>query len=502
MSMADDALDAVLAEALACAESCKIVREEIAETLQAAAGGHPAIVQESLGEQPAAVASEMPVGGTGPAATKSALISLSDEVTAALQDASERSPPSSHPVSPDRQSEDDDDDEGSASLVDMNRVSRRTMTRRFVATALEAHWLESERCGRKLSAEAVSWLRRREAGQLAGSLRRDGSDQHMHWSASIAAGDTSCPSSRGTFLQQLALRSSPIEADQFEQTRARMIAERGDDVMVPARVAHTSHERGPLASAVASTTSAPELCADALDGIFRWLDETSLAMTMQVSRAWAVAARESLCWTALGARRWGRPAALGVYPRKVLCYSGGPGPVPGSSTWPSEWQAMSRTLALREPSAQPPLPYLVWLWGVRRIGPAKHRLADMQHKVACARSSLRKLDLAASAAPVNDPDVDRAGRDAGMIADAQQQVVDLEREVGYASEEVARLLGAEPPGDQLDRFRLIDLEVGFPTGQYRESTRRRRAWSRVTMLGSRVERYNSSMVRGSSAWMD
>jgi hypothetical protein len=500
----EDTLDAVLAEALACAESCRLVREEITESLRTAAS------QPQIGLEPVAHVEEQayaalpepePEVAYGHAGARTpALETLADEVKMALRDTADRSPPSSHPVSPDRQSEEDDDDEGSASL-DPDRVSRRTMTRRFVATALETHWLESERCGRKLSSEAISWLRRRESGQLAGTLRRDGSDHHAHWSAGLVAGDSSMPTLGGNFLQQLARTSSPIEADEFEQTRARMIAERGEDVLASRRAAKPGQsQRGKaLSTAVPPTMSAPELCVDALDGIFWWLDEASLAMSMQVSRAWLTAARDSLCWEDLGARRWGRSAAPGMYPRKVLCQSGGPGPVPGSSTWPSEWQAMCRTVFLRDLMSQPPSPYRVWLWGVRRVAPAKCRLAAVQHNVTCARSLLRKLDLAASAAPANDPDVDRAGRDAGMIADAQQQVVELERELACASEEVERVLGVELEGDQMDRFRLTDLEERVAGGQ---PSRRRKVWSRVTMLGARVERYSSSINRGSSAWMD
>ena len=507
----EDALDAVLAEALACAESCRLMREEIMESLQTS---QPQVGRKLLAPeaQPfAALPEPEPEPEPGPepgpvvvsfhAATKVPVLeTLAAEVKMALRDTADRSPPSSHPVSPDRQSEEDDCNEASASL-DPDRVSRRTMTRRFVATALETHWLESERCGRKLSSEAISWLRRREAGQLAGSLR-DGSDHHTHWSATLVAGGSSVPSLSGNFLQQLAQPCLPSEADLFEQTRARMIAERGEDVLAPSRATSLSESesRRAPASSVRPTVPAPDLCVDALDGIFWWLDESSLAMSMQVSRAWLAAARESLCWKELGGRRWERPAAPGVYPRKVLCQSGGPGPVPGSSTWPSEWQAMCRTVVLRNLLAQPPSPYRVWLWGVRRVAPAKRRLAALQHNVACARSLLRKLDLAASAAPANDPDVDRAGRDAGIIADAQQQVVELERELACAKEEVERVLGVDPAGGQMDRFRLIDLEE---CGAARQSRRRRRQlWSRMTMLGARVERYSSSMDRGSSAFMD
>ena len=498
----EDVLDAVLAEALACAESCRLVREEIMESLQTS--------QRQVGwkllasaAQPFAALPEPepePEVASFHAATKVPVLeTLAGEVKKALRDAADRSPPSSHPVSPDRQSEQDAGNEASASL-DSDRVSRRTMTRRFVATALEAHWVESERCGRKLSSEAISWLRRREAGQLAGSLR-DGSDHHTHWSATLVAAGSRAPSLGGSFLQQLAQPSSPIEADLFEQTRARMIAERGEDVVAPGRATRLSESecrRGP-ASSVQPTSPAPDLCVDTLDGIFWWLDESSLAMSMQVSRAWLAAARESLCWQDLGQRRWERSAAPGMYPRKILCQSGGPGPVPGSSTWPSEWQAMGRTLVLRNMLEQPPSPYRVWLWGVRRIAPAKRRLAALQHSVACARSLLRKLDLAASTAPANDPDVDRAGRDAGIIADAQQKVVELERELACAKEELERVLGVDPPGGQMDRFRLIDVEQCGAAGP---SRRRRQLWSRMTMLGARVERYSSSMDRGSSAFMD
>ncbi len=500
---AEDTLDAVLAEALACAETCRLVREEIAESLQTAVS-QPHLDRELVAPEEQVFAAlpepEPQVAYLHAGTRTSALETLGSDVKTVLRDTADRSPPSSHPVSPDRQSEEDDDEPGSASR-DPDRVSRRTMTRRFVATALEAYWLESERCGRKLSSEAISWLRRREAGQLAGSLRREGSDHTAHWSAGLAASESGIPTLGGNFLQQLARTSSPIVADQFEQTRARMIAERGEDVLAPRRAAEPEQRdrRTALPAWVPPTITAPELCVDALDGIFWWLDEVSLAMSMQVSRAWLTAARNSLHWEKLGGRRWGRPAAPGMYPRKVLCQSGGPGPVPGSSTWPSEWQAMCRTVKLRDLLAHPPTPYRVWLWGVRRVAPAKRRLAGVQHNVTCARSLLRKLDLAACAAPANDPDVDRAGRDAGIIADAQQQVVELERELACASEEVERVLGVEPAGDLMDRFRLTDVEQCVSA---RQSGMRRKVWSRVTMLGARVERYSSSVNRGSSAWMD
>ena len=153
-----------------------------------------------------------------------------------------------------------------------------------------------------------------------------------------------------------------------------------------------------------------------------------------------------------------------------------------------------------------------WLWGVRRVAPAKRRLAELHHSVACARSLLRKLDLAASGAPANDPDIDRAGRDAGILADAQRQVVDLERELACTREEVKRLLGLEPePSEdqgQMERFKLINVGGGGTVSgagqraQLGQSQQRRQVWSRVTMLGARVERYSTSIGRGTSAWMD
>eukprot|EP01046_Picozoa_sp_COSAG06_P026682 COSAG06_NODE_2309_length_7109_cov_5.256205_2_plen_517_part_00 len=474
-------LEAAVAEALACAESCRTLTEELAQ-LQHMRKAAPALLPEPEPESPAAVAHP-------------------------------RSPPASLPASPLRTSSSSSSDEEEPHSRDTSRVSRRTMTRRFVATALEAHWLESERCGRRLTVEATSWLRRREAGQLAGTLRRDAGDHRDHWSVALAAEDGGGggrePTLGGTFLQQLARPTSPIdEADQFEETRARIIAER-DDVLTPRRLASlhpTAHDRVAVA-----TSPAPELCVDALEGVFMWLDETSLAMAMHVSRSWLTAARASLSWGCLGARRWSRPAAPGTYPRSAFSSSGGPGPVHGSSTWPSEWQAMCRTLDARDPERRSP--YRVWLWGVRRVAPAKRRLAELHHSVACARSLLRKLDLAASGAPANDPDIDRAGRDAGILADAQRQVVDLERELACTREEVKRLLGLEPePSEdqgQMERFKLIDVGGGGAvsgTGQQAQllgqSQQRRQVWSRVTMLGARVERYSTSIGRGTSAWMD
>jgi hypothetical protein len=96
--------------------------------------------------------------------------------------------------------------------------------------------------------------------------------------------------------------------------------------------------------------------------------------------------------------------------------------------------------------------------------------------------------------------VDRSGRDAQIIADAQGQVKDLDREMACASEELTRLIGNEP-ATEMERFKLIDA----PGTTSATGTKLVKCWSRVTLKGVRVERYiraNSVQRRGTSAFLD
>ena len=214
---------------------------------------------------------------------------------------------------------------------------------------------------------------------------------------------------------------------------------------------------------------APELCTDALDHIFCALDESSLAMAGQVSRSWWAAARGATCWAALGARRWAASAPAAAYP-PALGWSAS-----RFGAEPSEWEAIQRIRENDEADAAPTdssRAYRAFVWGARRVRPARRRLAELRHAVGCAHSLLRQLE-----ARTGSPN-------AAAIADGSSQIEALEKEVECASQEINRLRGTGPSasdGASFERFKLVLAGDG-----------RRSVWSRVTLQGRRIQAYPGS----------
>ena len=469
-----------IAAALACAGSLAAVRSSIA-TLMEPPGGHHAALPETkpgltagaAGAPLRAIPTKPPTAAStvdGTAAPQSHHVGRFGEEASSSGASSPREPPhvverggparagTTEPAPPAPPAPPADRDP-----TPDRAVSRRTMTRRFVASALESYWIESERCGRELSAEATSWLRRREAGQLAGEMRGENGVGGQHWSAVDADSGRggSDAGAGGSFMEERC--ASPEE---FEATRAKLLNEissMSDAAGSPTATepAHLNPQREP----------APDLCTDALDHIFCALDESSLAMAGQVSRSWWAAARGATCWAALGARRWAAPAPAAAYPPALLGWSAS-----RFGAEPSEWEAIQRIRENAEADAAPTdssRAYRAFVWGARRVRPARRRLAELRHAVGCAHSLLRQLEARTSSP------------NAAAIADGSSQIEALEKEVECASQEIKRLRGTGPSasdGASSERFKLVPAGETNPTGR----------WFRVTLQGRRIQAYPGS----------